>query len=63
MQKYIQNLPILITKTRLIRLIELLNHLGILSIRGKEEFYIVQYPVPKILFLTNHVSAMNTIVE
>ena len=63
MQENIQDIPIFITQTRLIGLIELFNHLGILGIRGKEEFNIVHNPGPEILFLSNHVSAMDAIVE
>ena len=63
MQENIQDIPIFITQARLIGLIELFNHLGILGIRGEEKFNIVHNPGPEILFLSNHVSAMNTIIE
>lgn len=63
MQEHIQDRPIFIVQTRLVCLIELLHHLGVLGIRGEEEFNIVHDSVPEVLFLTNHVSAMNAIVE
>jgi hypothetical protein len=63
MQEDIQDIPVFITQSRLIGLIELFNHLGVLGIRGEEEFDIVHNPGPEILFLSNHVSAMDAIVE
>ena len=63
MQEDIQDIPVFITQLGLIGLIELFNHLRVLGIRGEEEFDIVHNPGPEILFLSNHVSAMDAIVE
>ena len=63
MQEYIQDITIAFTQPRLIRLIELLNHLGVLGIRGEEKFDIVHDPIPEILLLTNHITTMNAIIE
>ena len=63
MQEHIKDITVFVTQPGLVSLIKLLNHLGVLRIRGKEEFNIVHNPIPEILLLTYHITTMNTIIK